>query len=242
MSRITPASTLAQVAIEHPETLPVFEAHEIDYCCGGAATIEAACAERGGIEPARLVEELERAIEEAAAGGSRASASRDPRELSTPALIARIIAEHHAYIREIAPALDRLSKKVAAVHGPHNENLVKIARRLAILMKTLLEHLDEEETVLFPMLMRAAPGVRADEPIERGLASMFADHAAVGAGLDEIRALADNYTVPAWGCPTYHELFAKLRALEADVHRHVHLENNVLLPRFVARPAGVGRH
>jgi regulator of cell morphogenesis and NO signaling len=228
MSRITPASTLAQVAIEHPETLPVFEAHEIDYCCGGAATIEAACAERGGIEPARLVEELERAIEEAAAGGSRASASRDPRELSTPALIARIIAEHHAYIREIAPALDRLSKK--------------IARRLAILMKTLLEHLDEEETVLFPMLMRAAPGVRADEPIERGLASMFADHAAVGAGLDEIRALADNYTVPAWGCPTYHELFAKLRALEADVHRHVHLENNVLLPRFVARPAGVGRH
>ena len=38
---------------------------------------------------------------------------------------------------------------------------------------------------------------------------------------------------PEWGCSSYRVLMSELEALEGDVLRHVHLENHVLMPRFV---------
>jgi regulator of cell morphogenesis and NO signaling len=232
MTALTESTTISEVAAAHPETLPVFESHEIDYCCGGAATIAAACAGRKDIDAPRLVAELERAI--AGRSGPGAPAVEDPRALSTPALVARIVDRHHSYVRRAAPELRFLMGKVAAAHGAHDPRLLAVARRLDALLPTLLAHLDFEETALFPALAAAAAGRRPDDVIERELATMFADHEEVGEALHAIRALSDGYAVPEWACPTYRRLLTKLRELEGDVHRHVHLENNVLMPRFAS--------
>jgi len=75
--------------------------------------------------------------------------------------------------------------------------------------------------------------------VRRELGQMLEEHLAVGDLLAELRGLTDGFTTPEWGCNTYRVLMSELDALEADILRHVHLENHVLAPRFgvVATPA-----
>ena len=63
---------------------------------------------------------------------------------------------------------------------------------------------------------------------------MFEEHVAVGRLLTAIHDLSGGFSTPEWGCKTYRVLMHELKALEADVLRHVHLENHVLAPRFSA--------
>ena len=57
---------------------------------------------------------------------------------------------------------------------------------------------------------------------------MVAEHEEVGRTLEHIRALAGDFVPPAWSCTTVRVLFAELLQLEAEIHRHVHLENHAL--------------
>ncbi len=63
---------------------------------------------------------------------------------------------------------------------------------------------------------------------------MASEHREVGALLERMRAAAEDYRVPEWGCRSYRALFSELERLETDVLRHVHAENHVLKPRFGA--------
>jgi regulator of cell morphogenesis and NO signaling len=125
-----------------------------------------------------------------------------------------------------------MADKVARVHGDKNAKLAGLASAVRDLAAMLEPHLDWEEKVLFPKMMA---GGAPQTPAE--LAEMHEEHVAVGAELEQIRELSDGFSVPEWGCATYRSLFAGLEELEGDVHRHVHLENNVLMPRFTATAA-----
>jgi regulator of cell morphogenesis and NO signaling len=225
---IDPQTPLAQIVLAQPATAAVLQRHGLDFCCRGEVPLGEACAARG-LDGAAVAAEL------AAAAAERAAApERDPRALTTEALVAHIVERHHGYLRRALPALRPLADKVARVHGPHNGKLLALAPAFARLADALEPHLVQEEEVLFPALTAA---VVDRAVVERELASMHEDHLAVGTQLAELRALADGYTTPEWGCTSYRTLMAELDALEADVLRHVHLENHVLMPRFAARAA-----
>jgi regulator of cell morphogenesis and NO signaling len=221
-------AALAQIVLAHPATAHVLQAHGLDYCCRGDVPLADACAAKG-LDAGALVVELEQVVA-ARAGTPQA----DLRALTTPELIEHIVDRHHGYLRRVLPPLRPLADKVARVHGEHNPKLVALARTFRAIADALEPHLEQEEQVLFPALTGAAPdrGV-----VARELAAMHADHLAVGALLGELRALADGFTTPEWGCTSYRTLMAELETLEGDVLRHVHLENHVLMPRFAARAA-----
>jgi regulator of cell morphogenesis and NO signaling len=46
-----------------------------------------------------------------------------------------------------------------------------------------------------------------------------------------IREVTGGYVPPADGCTTYRITMRELEAFEADLHAHVHLENNILFPK-----------
>ena len=48
--------------------------------------------------------------------------------------------------------------------------------------------------------------------------------------MKRIRGLTAGFTPPEGACNTYRALYAKLEEFEDDLHRHVHLENNILFP------------
>jgi regulator of cell morphogenesis and NO signaling len=46
--------------------------------------------------------------------------------------------------------------------------------------------------------------------------------------------LTAAYTPPESACFSYRTLYSALKEFEADLHQHVHLENNILFPRAIA--------
>ncbi|GEJ55415.1 iron-sulfur cluster repair di-iron protein [Anaeromyxobacter diazotrophicus] len=217
-------ATVAQIVTEHAAAARVFQKHRIDFCCGGDVTVAEACRNRP-VEPDALFAELEATLPEAGAGDAE-----DPRALSTPELIGLIVERHHGYLRQALPYLAPLAAKVARVHGEHNPKLAPLLETFTELRAALEPHIDDEERTLFPALVAAS----SDPAALRGeLAGMLEEHRAVGALLERSRSLSDGFTVPEWGCNSYRVLMAELEALETDVLRHVHLENHVLMPRFV---------
>jgi len=222
---LNPQQTVANAVLDHSECAEVFQRHRIDFCCRGDITIEGAAKEKG-IAVDALVKELSRAIAER--NGERAT---DPRELSTPRLVAYIVSKHHEYLRRALPFVRALATKVSRVHGEHNPKLRELAVVVDELGETLLPHLDIEEETLFPALTAKDPD-RAF--VTKELEAMLDDHHAVAKLLERTRAAADDFSVPEWGCNSYRTLFAELEQLEGDVFAHVHLENHVLKPRFAS--------
>jgi regulator of cell morphogenesis and NO signaling len=225
MPDLNQSATIAHIVTEHPAAARVFQKHGIDYCCHGDVSVSDACA-RARLDPDAVLGELEQAITR---GEDRDEPN--PRSLSTPALVARIVDRHHGYLRRALPYIGPIMAKVARVHGPREARLAKLAAAFDDLAASLLPHLDEEEQVLFPALMARATEAGT---VARELGRMLDDHLHVGDLLATIRELTDAFTTPAWGCNTYRVLMAELEALEADTLTHVHLENHVLAPRFGA--------
>lgn len=221
---LDPNATVARTVLDHSECAPVFQRHRIDYCCKGNATISAASKDRG-VDVAELLADLERAIAERRGGDSA-----DPREMSTPSLVAYVVSKHHDYLRKTLPFVRALAAKVSRVHGDHNPRLVDLHTTVGELVDALEPHLDDEEKVLFPALIAMGPqGVISTE-----LGKMREEHLAVGALLERMRDATEDYRLPDWACNSYRTLFSELEKLETDVLRHVHLENHVLMPRFEA--------
>ncbi|MBI5494504.1 MAG: iron-sulfur cluster repair di-iron protein [Deltaproteobacteria bacterium] len=220
---LNPNQSVASIVLEHSQTAPILQRLRIDFCCRGSMSLAAAC-EAAGISTEVVVSELTRAIETVPGVDGV-----DPRTESTPALIARIIATHHAYLRGALPFLRPLAAKVARTHGEHNPRLEEVSALVAQLTQELVPHLDFEEESLFPLLMARS----ADAPrVARELASMTQEHHAVGDLLQRMRAATEDFRVPEWACTSYRTLFTELERLEGDILRHVHLENHVLAPRF----------
>lgn len=62
-----------------------------------------------------------------------------------------------------------------------------------------------------------------------------------------MREITNDYMVSPDACPSFKALFFGLEELEKDLHRHVHLENNVLFDQAIeletkvlGETAGVG--
>jgi regulator of cell morphogenesis and NO signaling len=62
---------------------------------------------------------------------------------------------------------------------------------------------------------------------------MMEEHDVAGALVSQIREASSAYKPPADACASYQALYRDLQEFEADLHQHVHLENNILFPRAV---------
>jgi regulator of cell morphogenesis and NO signaling len=161
----------------------------------------------------------------------RGAAAPDLRTLPTVHLITHIVEQHHGYLRRTLPFIEALAAKVSRVHGEREPRLGDLHAAVAELAAQLLPHLDQEEASLFPSLL--AP-VRAADAVEATLREVFDEHQAIGAVLARIRDVTDDFQPPAWACKSYRTLLQELAHLEADTFQHVHIENHVLMPRYLA--------
>ena len=234
MDRVAKERTIREVVVDDYRTASVFQKHGLDFCCGGGATIERAC-EKKGIDVEALLVEITGAMETPSSGEARVNSW----ELDM--LVDYIVNNHHAYIRSVLPALRQHAEKVARVHGPARQSLVEIAETFQRLSEDLEAHMQKEEQILFPyikeMVRAKRNGVEAP-PSPFGSARnpirmMEMEHQRAGDEMEQIRTLSDNYTPPSDACMTYRVLFQDLADFEQDLHRHVHLENNILFPKAV---------
>ena len=228
-------STLRSIALEQPATIRVFESFHLDYCCGGNRPLAAACAEKG-LDLQTVLTAL------AAATGANDGAAKDFSKATLTELIRHIVETHHAYVRSELPRLLPMAEKVARKHRPVHGEYVKVERQLQQLADELKAHLEKEEAILFPYIvaMEASRNNAGSAPhacfgtVESPIQMMMSEHEAAGALLEHMRTSTKGYTAPADACPTLVGLLHGLDAFEKDLHRHVHLENNLLFPRAIA--------
>ena len=152
---------------------------------------------------------------------------------------------HHGYVRENIPFISELAAKVARVHGDRHPELIGVADAFARIAQDLTLHMVKEEKILFPFIKQLVQikksGGKLEQsavgPVSNPIRVMEMEHEQAGEDLEEIRTLTKNYTLPEDACNSYTILFRKLEEFEDDLHKHVHLENNILFPKAIAMEA-----
>ncbi len=228
--------TIREIALEFPQTTRVFEEFKIDYCCGGRKSLEEAC-RTIGID-AKLVDQK---ITDAINGIEENEKTDFPEHKKTSELADYIIAKHHVFTANEIERLTPLMGKVCGKHGPQHTELFEIQKAFRALCDELIPHMRKEEKVLFPYIKVLAAVVSTNIPVaephfgtvKNPVRMMMTEHDSAGDLLREMRQLSNDYTLPQGACPSYTGLFFGLEELEKDLHRHIHLENNVLFPQAI---------
>jgi regulator of cell morphogenesis and NO signaling len=217
---LSPATTLADLAVTHPAASRVFHRHRLDFCCGGRRPLAEACAEHG-IDADRVIAEIAR--EEARGDEAR----WDERPLGE--LVRHIVDHYHQRLRVELPEIISFAAKVESRHADKSSCPRGLRAHLEEVHSSVLDHLAKEEQVLFPMLL----GGR----VRNALAPvhvMEAEHRDHAENLQKTRRLTADLVAPQEACPTWRALYLRLAAFEAELMDHIHLENNVLFRRALA--------
>lgn len=236
MPIIEDTQTVGELAAQVPGATREFEKLGIDYCCGGGRTLGEACAD------AKI--SVEQALSRLQAGlaAEQPKPGRDWSKAPLADLIAHITSAHHAYIRAESPRIEALAGKVFSAHGKNHPELLEVQNLFSGLAEELHVHLMKEEQILFPFIIRMEEAAIAGElappamfgTVVNPVRMMMQEHDSTGYALKRLRQITRDYAVPADGCISYTTLYAALDAFEADIHQHIHLENNILFPRAVA--------
>ena len=223
---ISEEKTVGELAAEVPGAARIFEKYRIDYCCGGKHPVKTACQERG-IALGVLSDELDRA-----AASKPEQADRDWNLEPLRDLIGHILLRHHGYLRTELPRIAELFAKVVNAHGKRQPVLLQVRQVFTALQEELDTHMMKEELILFPAIGKLESGLHSPfSSIYQPIARMEHEHDDAGAALLGMRRLTGDYKVPGDGCAAYRALFTAMVELESDLHRHIHLENNILFPR-----------
>jgi len=217
--------SLGEIVTDDFRSAAIFKKAGLDFCCGGKKSLEAASAEKM-IDPDNILNQL---LELEKSGTDRGN---NYKEWSPSFLADYIVNSHHKYVLKTLPDLMHYTKKISEVHGERHKELYEVADIFSQINNELLQHLRNEETVLFPAIKQvqenASPATKAI--IGSEIARMAGEHEFAGNAMDKINELTNGYSVPSDSCNTYAVTMKLLEEFEDDLHTHVHLENNILYP------------
>lgn len=228
--------TVGQLVAEQPARSRVFERLGIDYCCGGRKSLAEAC-RAASLDEETVLNELH------ACDASAAEPEIDWTQATLTQLADHIEQTHHAYLHAELPRLDRLTARVAQAHGENDPRLFELRAMFCAFRAELEAHMSKEEFVLFPLCRQMDGAARRPVfhcgSVRNPVRVMRAEHQDAGEALETMRALTDGFTPPDWACNTYRAMLQSLAELEADMHQHVHKENNILFPQAEEIEAGL---
>ncbi|NTV48152.1 MAG: iron-sulfur cluster repair di-iron protein [Geobacteraceae bacterium] len=225
-------TTIGEIVAADYRTSKVFETHGIDFCCGGKVALSAICQEKG-VNPDTLLQEI------AAIKTEKIDRSQNYTSWELPFLVDYIVNTHHAYLKENDEQIAAYARKIAEVHGAHHPEVVDIATIFQKIVTDMTAHLREEEEVFFPAVKRAdterkignSPSKEDSNVIKASLEKFGREHEEIGDAIHAIRHLSKDYALPKDTCNKFMITYQMLKEFEDDLHKHVHLENNILFPK-----------
>lgn len=239
----TQGQTVGEIAAGSAAAVSILEQYGIDYCCAGKRPFEDVCRENG-LSPANIAGEI-------VAATVKPAQSRNWNTAPLGELIRHIVSTHHEYLKLELPRVGQRVKKVVQVHGASDPaGLSELENVYEGLWQELDMHMHKEEMMLFPAIQRYEAATQSGLPlppppfgsIANPIGVMEAEHESAGSALTRIRELTADFQAPSYACGTYRAMLDGLRALEADLHTHIHLENNILFPRVIAMEKGFSDH
>ena len=226
------SKTIARIVAEDFRTVQVFEEFGLDFCCKGKRQLNLACSEKG-ISISDVLKKLE-------------SLNNEPDntqrygDWNTDFLIDYIIQQHHSFVKTMIPMIQTHLQKVVNAHSAKHPEESIIQDLFVDMSNELISHLTQEETVVFPMLKKIVSNLvlsqneqTTEQDFVKFIENLEKEHLNVGKILEEIQLLTNEFTPPPGACTTFRVLYQELQAFQADMFRHIHLENNIVFPKIM---------
>lgn len=209
---------ISKLAIEIPGATAIFFANNINFCSEGDKTLTAIIQRQGGDGEAiyTALEALRSSRNELA----------DIHMMPNYVLIEYVIERFHDAHRRQLPELIRLAKLVESTHTKDKHCPIGLSEYLQVVLQDLELHMQQEEQVLFPMLMDNFNAMA--NPRIKKMMTEHDDH------LNEIKNIYDltfDISLHPGACITWKALYAGIREFIEDVQQHVFIENNILFAR-----------
>jgi regulator of cell morphogenesis and NO signaling len=225
--------TLAEIVTENIRAAIVFEEYGLDFCCKGKRPLAEACSDKN-VDVQKIVSELAKLSD----NGNEAQNVSD---WELDFLIDNIMNTHHQYVRRMIPIISLHSDKVASVHGKNHPETLRIADLFLAVREELEMHMMKEERILFPQIKQMVLNQKENSQffppafgtIQNPIRMMEFEHTSAGDAMNQIRELSNNYSHPEDACNTFKALYSELKEFEEDLHKHIHLENNILFPKSI---------
>lgn len=225
---------IKDIVLQNFKAVEVMEKYGIDFCCKGKKPINAALEEKN-IDKKMFFAELDVVASQYTQSDMRFE------NWDLVFLTQYIVNNHHSYVRESLPRITAHVNKISERHGDRYPFLYEVNHLFLHVTEEMTSHMEKEEKILFPLIKYLADCKRFEErpknegygTVKSPILKMEQEHDSAGEALYKIREITNNYTLPADACTTYNITYKELEEFERDLHKHVHLENNILFPRAI---------
>ncbi len=222
---------VGEIVAEDYRTAQVLRSYGLDFCCGGGRTLEKACSSKK-IEMEQVITEIE-------ALNLVDNTEDNYNEWSLDFLTDYIVNNHHSYVRKMLPEISFYAEKVARVHGERDPELYDILQNVNLLRSEMLGHLQKEEQELFPQIKDLVTQKKTGSVKSAIVEVLEEEHDKAGEMMANIEELTNGFNPPSNACASYRVLFQNLKGFQQDLHKHVHLENNILFPKALKLEASL---
>ncbi len=225
---------IGEVVAQDYRAASVFRKYGIDFCCQGGRTIQEACDKKqlNATEVVGSLAEIVKAKDEQLVDYNSWDADK---------LIEYILDTHHTYVQSALEEVIPYLNKLCSVHGESHPYLMEVGSLFTGAASALGDHMMKEEQILFPYILQLVEAKKSGSPIgaspfgtvQNPIQMMMMEHDNEGERFRRIATLTNNYTPGEDACNTHQVTFALLKEFEEDLHKHIHLENNILFPKAV---------
>lgn len=219
-------SNIGNLVAKAPEYAKIFEKLGLDYCCKGNRTLKESCDEKK-LQVVEVLETLRQL--------SISDVPMNWDQMTIREIVEHIVDTYHIYSKQELPRISQLIEKINTKHGQRYPYISDLQNIFEQMKKSLLEHMEEEEMVVFPLLINLERHKESyKEEVKKHLGSLDNDHLETGDALDRIKKLTNDYAPPLNACTTHIVMLNSLERLERNLHEHIHKENQILFPRAMS--------
>jgi len=221
---------IADIVLNNINTSKVFKEFNIDYCIEGNKNFLTVC-EHKNIDSKKIINKLVAAHKDVYYLQNYNSWKLD-------FLIEFLSEIHHNYKEENILILKQYSKKVADLYSKKYPELLEVNNLIQVVSEEILEHMKNEETILFPYLNEllklenASSTSKYNSSKKLKIIDSFEDeHYKIRKTFQKIATLTNYYILPENICNSFKLLYIKLKNFDDRLQEHIHIENNILFPK-----------
>jgi regulator of cell morphogenesis and NO signaling len=225
---------VGQIVADDYQTYLLFESHKIDYYNKGRQTLQEV-ADAHKIDVQALKNEIAKKKD-----ASTEEEEEDFNSWPLDALSEYIVKIYHRYadkhIQEIKPALEKASQE----YGEQQPWLAEIKKLFDTAAGIIAVHQKKEELILFPFIRKMADAKKnnkefvrppATKSVENPVDMLTHEHHQQSDLFEQMAVLSHDYTSRQDADQTIKDALRLLKEFELNLHKHLHLENNILFPK-----------
>lgn len=221
---------IADIVIDNINTSKVFKKYNIDYCIEGKKNFFTVCKKKN-IDIKKITSDLSNV-------NNNIYYLQDYNAWELNFLIHFLSDIHHDYKEENILLLKEYGVKIAKEYSDEYKELKEINTLIQDITEEILEHMKNEETILFPYLKKllklreAKVKTKSSElPKVKSIDDFEDEHFKIRKVFRKIAELSNNYTIPNNVCDSFKLLYIKLKKFDNELQDHIHIENNILFPK-----------